>query len=309
MTFQLQHTQNYSSSADLHTFFTYFFDTYLNGLIPWTVTAHPDASAFKRSLKLTYHNTFTNADFSLYYWVNWESATPTRCIWRHDATYTTVPGDLGTYTTQTAYTDALTNVGAVGRDFKIWQSSERADATLVTLGKRVVFFWPGATEWNLHPGIPVWDGTNCPVAKDVPFPYIGHTSECVGFWQGNYFDLPDLNSIYYMWPSNGFPLYTQMNGMYPDGAVITGSPWGGGGSRSPGAGMRCAIMSSATSDFGLMKTGPVGSSSADSRYIATYSQDGVVVQDSGTGNFWLRGGSSTSLIYSAWNFGTSEPTF
>lgn len=307
MTWQLQHTQNYSSAADLNTFLVYFFDTYLNAKTPWAVSAHPDASAFKRSLSLTYTNTFTGGSFSLYYWVNWLSTSPTTFNLYHDATYTTTPGDLGTYTSQVEGCDAIPSVGAVGRDFKIWQSSERADASLVTLGKRIVWYWPGATEWNLHPGSPVWDGTDCPALKDVPFPYIGADLNNMGLWQGNVGTTPNNASAYYTFPVNGFPSYTVANVVYPGTVIITGSPWYSGSSRYPSQIGRLTI-SSATSDFGQVKFGSLNST-GNNRYLAEYAQDGTLINDTNTGDYWLVGGNASSLQYGAWNFGTTEPTF
>lgn len=59
MTWTNTHTIPWVNNATVHDALVYFFDTYLGGKSMFTVSAHPDASAFKRSYEVTYNNAFT----------------------------------------------------------------------------------------------------------------------------------------------------------------------------------------------------------------------------------------------------------
>ena len=99
MTWSLSHTIAYSTNADNHSAMVYLYDTALAALSTWTVSAHPDASAFKRSGTRTTTTLLGGTSYSEYFWFNWLSTSPTIMYINEDATYTTTPGDLGTDTT------------------------------------------------------------------------------------------------------------------------------------------------------------------------------------------------------------------
>ena len=156
MAWSTVYTQAWSSRADNHTFMAYFLDTHLNGKLGWTVSAHPSADTYKRSIELALPSPWAGgSNVSNYWYVSW-SATPIYWSWYEDATYTSVPGDLGTDTT-----NGIGNNSPISDDgdWRIWESSTDTEAILVTKGKRVYFYWPGSSEWFARPDLN-WDGTS-----------------------------------------------------------------------------------------------------------------------------------------------------
>jgi hypothetical protein len=157
MSWQLSNTVTYSSGADIHTAMVYLFDTALSGLTNWTVSAHPDASAFKRSVKRTTANLYGGANVDNYFYVSWGSTTsPGSLTFYEDATYTTTPGDLGTDITN-AFASALTN-GMTSESIKFWTSTVNSNALLVTRGKSVLFWEPGFSAATYRVDT-AWDGS------------------------------------------------------------------------------------------------------------------------------------------------------
>lgn len=173
MAWSTVHTQAYTTNADSHTFLTYFFDTHLPARTGWTISAHPDASAFKRSVTLSLPSPWKGgSNAACYFWVNWSSTSPTNWNWYEDSTYTTVAGDLGTDTTNVWSTGtAWTNFAG---DWRIWDSSTDTQAVLVTKGKKVVFFWPGSAEWMLRDDLN-WDGST-DTNGQVLGPFVGQSN-------------------------------------------------------------------------------------------------------------------------------------
>lgn len=157
MTWTNTHTIPWVDNTTVHDALVYLFDTYLNGKSMFTVSAHPDASAFKRSYEVTYNNAFTGTTAKNYFWTSWNSTTGTSS-WTvyKDNTYTTVPGDLGTSTTNSV------SYGTIYLDpslaFRFWTSDLDPNACLVTRGKRVFFYWPGNQDYFIYEDA-TWDGT------------------------------------------------------------------------------------------------------------------------------------------------------
>lgn len=146
MTWTNTHTIPWVNNATVHDALVYLFDTYLAGKSMFTVSAHPDASAFKRSYEVTYNNIFTGTTAKNYFWTDWvtTSGTSSWTIYK-DNTYTTIPGDLGTSTQNslsygTLYLDP--NLA-----FRFWTSDLDSNACLVTRGKRIFFYWPGNQDY------------------------------------------------------------------------------------------------------------------------------------------------------------------
>ena len=142
-------TVTYTTAADNHTALVYLFDTYLAAR-GWTVAAHPGSLAYKRKLKYTATNYATNANNTMYHWVDWlNTSGPTSMNWYEDATFTTVPGDLCTSTTNSIsvpWTDATSST----KNWRFWTSSVVANACLVTRGKHVMLYWPGMSKFYVE---------------------------------------------------------------------------------------------------------------------------------------------------------------
>jgi len=172
MTWSLSNTIATASAADNHTALVYLFDTYLNGRSQFTVSAHPDASAFKRRVTCTVNDGMYGGTYSFYNWVNWTNTSPTGLTWYEDATYTTTPGDLATDTTSSLTTNNDL-WGTTFGNWRFWTSDQDANACLVTIGKRIIFYWPGGSNYNVYSqATPAWDGTTDRTQTHI-FPYVG----------------------------------------------------------------------------------------------------------------------------------------
>lgn len=142
MTWSLSNTITYVDASTNTTAMQYLIDTFLP-TVGWSTSAHPSGSSTKRSLNRAYTNQLTGNTLTNYHWIDIVSSVTFYSY--EDATYTTVPGDLGTNTTNRV--DCTYENGAyTGLDWKFWTSSERSSASLVTRGKYVIWFDPGATD-------------------------------------------------------------------------------------------------------------------------------------------------------------------
>lgn len=140
MAFSLSHT--IAGTTATSTALAYMFDTFIPNY-GWTTSAHPNGNSVYRSLSRSYTNQLTGNTLTNYHWVRWTSANNYQMY--EDATYTTVPGDLGTNTVGNT-TNIYENSSFTGKDWKFWTSSERSIASLVTRGKYVIWFDPGVTD-------------------------------------------------------------------------------------------------------------------------------------------------------------------
>lgn len=151
MAFSLSHT--IAGTTATSTALAYMFDTFIPNY-GWTTSAHPNGSSNYRSLSRSYTNLLTGNTITNYHWTTFSHQW--YYLMYEDATYTTVPGDLGTdnSSTVTSYYEATAYSGL---DWKFWTSSEKSKASLVTRGKFVVWFDPGVTDVFAYED-PGWTG-------------------------------------------------------------------------------------------------------------------------------------------------------
>lgn len=149
MTWSVTHTIPYVDASSNHAAMVYLFDTVLAGKTGWTISAHPDASAFKRRAKFTTTNKVTNSNHTFYSWVSWGNTSPNSLSWLEDAVYTTTPGD-----TATNFTSGITSQlswSVQGENWKFCTSSDNDQSILVLKGSKVAFYWPGITSGIFWP--------------------------------------------------------------------------------------------------------------------------------------------------------------
>lgn len=147
MTWTLENTIAWDGNdATNHTALVYLFDTYLPAR-GFVTAAHPDASAFKRKFQKTYTNTLAPGNATMYWWINWFSTTTTTSYTIYeDAIFTTTPGDLCTNTNNSLSSSFSTSsYPFYAADWKFWVSDQIPNASLVTRGKKVMFYDPGNT--------------------------------------------------------------------------------------------------------------------------------------------------------------------
>ena len=306
MAWSLLNTITPSTNADNHTMFTYLFDTAMQGRGGWTVAAHPDASAFKRKYSITLPNPNRDgANDTRHYWVNWSTTSPTTLFIYGDATYTTVPGDLCTYTT---YVSSQGNFGNVVSNnygsYRFWTSDVSPGALLVTAGKRLVFFWPGWTEWALPlKGADTWDGTKGPAGMAWPHPAIG--SGNYGLTVFGYIGSDNSASPFYAHPWFG-DNYTLMTGAFPNPTLFKAPPYlyvSNGSQPGPST----YVLAAGSSDVYGWFPGSSYNGNSNYRYIGSLSLTGQVVQDTNTSRYYYVTSASSAHMSMAFDMGLSEP--
>lgn len=296
MTWSLSHTIAYSSDADSHTAMGYLFDTALPALSQITVSAHPDASSTKRSVKRTTTSLFTNASYEEYFWVNWSSTSPTSINWYEDATYTTTPGDTGTDATNLVSSSMTLNL--TNQSWKFWTSDQNANALLVTRGKTLMLWEPG---WSVAALMedPSWTGASDSLRTQI---------------------FPGLNSSFLYstgWPSTSSATTSSEYTLVPSLAVNSGTYWDG-----PRIDMNCPWMFTSSTggapgtlaqfafpgvgnDVGMYR--PAVSNTSE-RLLRNTSNDGELFLVNG--RYYLNSaGAGTSGVSVMFDFGTSEPDF
>ena len=295
MTWSNSNTITYTAAADNHTAMVYMFDTYLAAR-GWTVAAHPDASTFKRKLKYTATNYATNASFTQYHWVNWNSSSaPTETYWYEDATFTTVPGDLGTSTTTSSswwWNDSSIST----KNWRFWTSSANANACLVTRGKQVVFYWPGMSKWYIEEA-PTWSaGTQN--SSTYYFPSLIATT---AYWAtaNAPFSVGNTGS-----KGSVVPLISASNTRVMEAKTYKNFPMGYGADTSSQLGSDVGVAWYETNDDTVLY---VPSVLLYQRVIrCTYTSAGSLWL-SGS-NYYLNANNSTTTYGLLFNMGTSEPT-
>ena len=183
MTWSLSHTIPWSNEfAPLNhqQAWTYFFDTFLNGVSTHTTTHWPSTigdGQIYRKLKITLTNKYTNAPYNMYFSIRLSDEHIELYI---DSLYTVNPQDatsigsldLNAGTPELQYifnmirgasirTYALTYPDGASTnfgDYKFWTSNENTDARLVTKGRRIVFYWPGWSSGYFYEDSN-WDGS------------------------------------------------------------------------------------------------------------------------------------------------------
>lgn len=150
-----------SGTAESHTAMQYLFDTYLPAK-GWTVSAHPDASAYKRVFSRTTAANMIGQTLPLYYWANWSSVTPNTLNVYADLTYTSTPGDVANNTSVygSMNWNSASYIGA-GLPWRFWSSDQDTGATLVTRGKKVYWYMPDFQN-DIHAMLldTDWDGSS-----------------------------------------------------------------------------------------------------------------------------------------------------
>jgi hypothetical protein len=143
MAFVLQNTINVTDSASYHSAIVYFWDTLVNGSTGWTVSAHPDASAFKRRFTYQFADNIYDPGntYTVYSWCTWGSTTPsnnTSISCYEDALYTSTPGDQATNTNHSEVISPSES-GAVtfNGNHRFWRSDQNTRAFLWTVGNRL----------------------------------------------------------------------------------------------------------------------------------------------------------------------------
>ena len=302
MTWSLLHSMPLTSASELNDVFEYLFDTALAGRACFTVGAHPDGSAFKRKYTITLPNpNLGGANDSRHYWVNWQNTTPTRLYVYGDATYTTVPGDLCTYTTYDTVIDSwdLNNGSA-----RFWVSDEAANALLVTQGKRLLCYWPGWDEWALPTrGADTWDGTKGPAGMMWPM-LAGIGSYYMAIY-GNYrYDNSSTTS--YLNPVWGYT-YGDMKVAYPDPSIFKNFGWMFNSTNASPGSYSFVIAGGTGNDVAGYFQGSTFSGNSNINYIGNKNEMGQVVLDTNSNEYWFITLPGTSYRNLAFNMGTSEP--
>lgn len=304
MAWSTVYTQSYSGTADSQTFLEYFFDTHLPTKNGWNISAHPSGLAYQRSVELSLPSPWLNgANASCYFWVNWAtSSTPNGWVWYQDATYTSVPGDLGTdstnsWTSSTAWPD-------FGGDWRIWESSTDPEGVLVTKGRAVIFYWPGPSVWSLRVD-QNWDGTTDDVSSSYG-PYIGQNYG--NLMCGNYpTTTAGSSNEYSMTVDTGVGVrdYSGMSG--GPYWLIAGVQW---------MTSSTSAIPDSTATVAIPRTGAdtawflPDANTVTARYICTSSNTPwALLFESNTSSYWLLGTSDLNKQALALNMGSSEPDF
>ena len=304
MAWSTVYTQAWSTNADNHTFMQYFFDTYLPGKLGWSTSAHPGGAAYRRSVQISLPTPWLNgANGTSYFWVSWTSTSPNSWTWYQDATYTSVPGDTGSDTTNAWGT--ATAWSAFPGDWRIWASSTDPEAILVTKAKSVVFYWPGPAEWNLRID-QNWDGS----ADDNSAcfgPFIGQAY--ANLLSGNYPAISGSSTSEYMMTSDightAFDWTIMSGGPY---YLVTGVQWLTSASTSNN-------YPTASSNIAIPRTGAdtawylPDTNSSNNRYLCVDASDWTVLFESNQSKYWLLGTASLNRQAIAFNMGDTEPDF
>ena len=289
-----------------HDFFVYFFDTYLAGKTGWSVSAHPDASAFKRSFTYTVagaNNVVGGTDHVTYYWFNWGStAGTTNTVLYADTTYTTTPGDLGTATVPGNLQSAMTG------EWSIWESGLDNSEFAVYNGRKCWWYWPAVPKAMLWDD-GLWDGTGTT--------YRGRVWLWPGGIQGSQQGNPAYNggSIngggeYYLVPDCGFDMDTALasplGSSFP--IVFEGIQW------MVTEASTTSVSGLAAESYPMISRGPADTvfkmnhPSADGRQFgAVNTNAAIILQDTTSGKYYLHHESSLASNCVMFECGLVEP--
>ena len=170
--YTLSSTDNYVNS-----FADYFFDTYLPSVPGFTVG--PGSDAFERTVELTCDD-IKGGTSSSYTWWDWTANSSTMYQYENSI-YATTPGDNSDLYSSNSL-GAVSTSGTSGA-WRIWASSERADAFLVTRGDTGMMFWPGvgSDKWNL-------------TKHNTWLAGASNSNTCVGMATNNYNGIPYCNN-------------------------------------------------------------------------------------------------------------------
>jgi hypothetical protein len=283
----------------------YIFDTFLPTITGFSVSAHPDSSAFKRTFTYTFaNNAYDGGTHTCYFWVNWEqTAAPTNCRIYHDLDYTATPQDTSTSTSITGYQGApVVNANFVGT-YRFWKTTTNPRAFLITHGLTPWMYWPGYTNLRTWGSPTVWNGTYQTREQSHPGCIWGTTDS------NNYYGSPNT----YGSTSKGLlvPISVPSYAVEPDENYLVRDPlmvFNNAGNTvsdiaTPG-------MWDSTVDFGILRNPVTVANNGYRIYMGwggTNLNNGVMYLINGT-DYWLRTNvSNTYMGHPAFYFGTSEP--
>lgn len=302
------YTATGGSDTEAETFWTYFLDTYLNSKEEWTVTAHPNGDGNYRSVQITRPNIYDNgADSTCHMWVRFYGSIGWyEWRWYFDRTYTTTPGDLGTYTS---------TVSTMTRDwhdfsgsFRVWESSTDPRAILVTKGKWIAFYWPGPENWMLKQD-EEWNNGNRPgdISGSAQLgPYVGSAA-----YQGPItcgYPVTTSTYAYGMVPDFGGNASQVGQTTPPEPLMLAGvSFFTNTGSNSyPGI---SSIQLFPRTGTDVLVWDPAETSTDDDRYFADATTAGVLMFNTSDNKYYLTGDSDLSKRFCVFDMGTTEPDF
>ena len=283
----------------------YFLDTYLNSKDEWVVSAHPNGDGNYRSVQITLPNLWNDGNNATsYFWIRlYEGAadSPHEWRWYIDRTYTSVPGDLGTYPS-TAYAMDSDWHDFVG-DWRIWESDLNPRSILVTKGKWIAFYWPGPDKWLLKED-PAWDGSYANHGCQVG-PYIGQNYESLmhsGYPSGSagtpYALVPDVGGEGNMSLQNPAGVPAMMAGVGFLSTSVASTSMFTTSSSNP-------ILPRTDADCLIWLPGSNAVSAA--RNLASSSATGVVLYNTSNGRYYLTGDQNLTNRFMVWDMGTTEP--
>ena len=143
MTYQIVQTMPSATKENDVAAMTYFMDTFLPAR-GWTVGPNPTqtntATRTHWIFQRNYTDLFTNAPAKSYLWGSYSSSSSAQFSQYEDATYDTVPGDLGQDTTNSTALSWNFDEGRTQFPWKFWVSSENNNSFIVTRNNRIEFW-------------------------------------------------------------------------------------------------------------------------------------------------------------------------
>lgn len=172
MTWSVAYESTWTSNADKHAFWVYFFDTFLDGRGNWSTNAHPSGQSYRRQVTKTMTNTNTGetGPQTWRYNINWVTTSPTTqsALWYVEDNYTSTPHDVGDATSR-----VVNNIGMPGMNsgkMKIWVSDLNVDNWFVTFDGKWQGCWiygDSYSEYGNLSDIADWNAGNSP---GTPYP-------------------------------------------------------------------------------------------------------------------------------------------
>ena len=292
-----------STQTTWHDFFVYLFDTFLPTITGFTVSAHPDASTFKRKFTYTFaNNTYDNNPLTCYHWATWSNDTgPTDLRLYYDLDYSVTPGDTSNLSSIAGWA----GVGSIGTSwigtYRFWKTTTNSRAFLITHGNTPWMFWPGYANLRTWGDPTVWAGTYQTREQTHPSvlwgspgaqSYYGSPRTYGSTQLGDFMPIsvpgrvvsPDVNYLV-----RDPMMVFNTSGTDPDDTTLPGM-WGG------------------TEDFGILRN-PITEANNDFRmYMSGVTvNNGILYLVNGT-DYWLRRDTSNDYLgHAAFYFGTSQP--
>ena len=284
----------------------YFFDTYLAGKNGWATGAHPGAQAYRRKVSYTCNSIISGAAHPSYWWVDWGSTGGASTFyWRDDCTYTSVPGDLCTYTSGGNSDAARTG------EWTIWESGLDSDEFAVFNGREIWFYWPSTPKimaWDDG----AWDGTGTTHRGRTwlrPGGHVGSAGLNPGYRGGVY----NNDVAYLLTPDTGFDVTSALSsGVGADFPIaFRGLQW----STTSGNGAGAASYPS-SSGHPMIPRGPADTlhkfggndgNLHDYRWLGSTSATATILQDTNTSIWYIHNGTGIDDNCIMLDCGLTEP--